>query len=156
MKHKKKFSAIFILAISIFQYYKLSETTLSIDVLSNIITFLSILFGFYVTSLAIFVSSTYVSSLSSLTDPQQKNRTLLHTLTENYKYGLVLSLLTISYLLVINFYYENYSDSVLAVVSMSEYLTLPLIGIISLNLLFSYLMLNDLIRIIIQEGKSKL
>lgn len=145
-----KYLLLFILLCGA-QYFLLSTYSLSNDVINNFIVFLSIIFGFYITSLAIFVTSKYVSNLYKITDKNNKSVTLLHTLINNYKLGLTLILLSIFYLLIFQFIFnQNDNDDVF----LSNLWALPILGIFVINFWYSFKMLNDLIKIIIQEAKN--
>lgn len=142
-------SLVLFIVLSILQYNLLGNYTLKQDLISNFVTFLSIIFGFYITSLAIFVTSRYVSNLYKLTDKNYKSLTLLHILINNYKFGLIIILISIFYLLVIQFIgFQNKVE-----LTMSNLLLWPFSGIVIFNFIYSYKMLSDLIKIIIQEAK---
>lgn len=147
---KKIFFILLFLVISASQYFFLGSFIIKNDVINNLIVFLTIIFGFYITSLAIFVTSKYVSNLYKITDQQNKSLTLLHTLINNYKTGLVLILSSIFYLLVFQFIFNQGEDDS---TQLSTLWSLPLTGIFFFNFLYSYFMMNDLIKIIIQEAK---
>jgi hypothetical protein len=123
---------------------------LSQDVLTNLITFLSILFGFYITSLAIFVTSKYVRFLYQVVDAKEKSQTLLNTLLNNYRLGLNLALFSLSYFMALSFFISKEGR----IIHLDNYLTLPLISLFIINIFYSYKMLNDLIQIILQEAKD--
>ena len=63
-----------------FSFWKTYELTS--NTISDIITFLSILYGFYISSLTIFASSSYVGKLY-LSETENKNTTLLHVLVKD-------------------------------------------------------------------------
>lgn len=145
------FILLFLIA-SLFQYKVLGNCTISTGVIGNIIVFLSIIFGFYITSLSIFVTSRYVSSLYKIADKNNKSVTLLHTLLHNFKTGLVIALVSIFYLLIIQVSIEQIKTGV---VPLNDFRVIPLLGLTIYNFIYSYMMLSDLIRIIIQEAKEK-
>jgi len=136
----------------ILQYYLLGSYRIESNLISNIVTFLSIIFGFYITSLAIFVTSTYVSQLYKITDQNNKSVTLLHTLIEKYKAGLILILISILYLLVIQFMLSQADNNKII---LSNIYVLPFLWVVIANFFYSYRMLVILIKIIIQEAKNK-
>jgi len=71
---------------------------ISSNLISNVITFLSILFGFYITSFSIFATSKYVSLLYKTDDIESgRKQSLMDTLIKKYKFGLVVALLSILY-----------------------------------------------------------
>jgi len=139
-----------IAVLSALQYFLLGDFCLKSDIISSIITFLSIVFGFYITSLAIFVTSSYVAELYKITDQNNKSVTLLHTLISNYRFGLTFILSTILYLLILQFIInQSVDDKIL----LSAIYALPFLFFVIFNFFYSYKMLNDLIKIIIQESK---
>ncbi len=142
------FSFIIIVAI---QWYFLGSIKFNLSLLGDITTFLSIVFGFYITSLAIFVTSKYVSSLYNVTDKKNQSVTLLHTLTNNYKFGLILTLISLIYFIMIQFFVKSneFNEVCLGDITMS-----PIFGLLFLNFIFFFIMLCDLVNIIIQEGKQ--
>lgn len=139
---------IFILAV-VLQYKFLQDQTFTPNVINTIVTFLSVLFGFYITSLAIFVTSQYVRELYKTTDKNHKERTLLHTLLSNYKFGLVVNLFSIIYFIVLGLFFGN-GDTF----RMGDKPYILIIALLAVNFLYHYLMLSDLIKIIVQESKS--
>ena len=152
LKYKIQCSLLVFITAAFFQYFVLSEVSFSLSIIGNIVTFLSILFGFYITSLAIFVTSRYVSTLYQVTDEENKSQTLLHTLTDNYQFGLLLTLLSLIYFITVQFFLYN-PDNVM--VSFGDLPLLPILGLLVLDFMYCYIMLTDLIKIIIQEGKGQ-
>lgn len=134
------------------QYFLIGKFSISNDLITNIITFLSIIFGFYITSLAIFVTSQYVSGLYKIVDKENQTVTLLHTLVKNYKIGLTAILISILYLLFLNFYISQSIDKSSL---LNNFKVLPFLPLVVFNFCYSYKMLSDLINVIIQEAKHK-
>ena len=151
MNKKILYSAFTFLAISALQWHFLGNTQFNMDLFGDIITFLSIVFGFYITSLAIFVTSRYVSSLYNIIDEKNQSITLLHTLTNNYKFGLILTLVSLIYFIMIQFFIKGNEFNEL---SLGNPEVFPVFGILFLNFVFFFVMLRDLVNIIIQEGKQ--
>lgn len=120
------------------------------DITSDLVTFLSILFGFYITSLAIFATSQYVSGLYKIEDQDNKGRTLLHSLVNKYKGGLLLALFSILYFLFVEFMITKESSGELTL--SNKFLT-PFLVVVMWNFFYCYTMLCTLVKIIIQEGK---
>ena len=146
--------AITLIASLFIQWYFLADFLVSENLVSSLITFLSIIFGFYVTSLAIFANSKYVSSLYQVTDEKDKTRTLLHTLIQNYKTGLIFALFSILYFLLVQFIFgQNNGERM--VIAMKEWYMLPFIYIVFGNFWHGFAMMGFLVKIIIQEAKQK-
>ena len=151
MKKTIKLSLSFVF-FCILQYFLLGTYYIESNLITNIVTFFSVIFGFYITSLAIFVTSTYVSQLYKITDQNNKSVTLLHTLITQYKVGLILILISILYLLFIEFILSQTDNNKII---LSNIYVLPFLGLVIANFFYSYRMLNTLIKIIIQEAKNK-
>ncbi len=62
--------------------------------ITNIITFISIAFGFYLTSLSILFSSKYINMLN-ITDKRKSDQKQIHTLREYFKLAIYCALATI-------------------------------------------------------------
>lgn len=140
---------------SVFQYVFLNKLSIDSSLIQNLVTFFSIIFGFYVTSLAIFATSRYVSNLYNLTDKNNKNQTLLQTLLQNYRFGLSLTLFSVFYLLAIEFFLTTHTQQNTTIaIPVGNIFLIPLLGIIISNFWYSYKMLDDSINIVIQEAKS--
>jgi CBS domain containing-hemolysin-like protein len=148
---KKWMFVLTVLFASLIQYYLLNGYSITGDLLNGVITFLSIIFGFYIASLAIFVSSRYVSELYSITDKDNKNLTLLHRLIKNYEFGLTMILISIAYFLIVQLLIsQSEKKSMLLAENPLFAVFLPML---CLNFLYSYRMLKDLLNVIIQEAK---
>lgn len=124
------------------------------DILNSLITFFSILFWFYITSLSIFVTSKYVSELYNIDDKDNPSQTLLHKLLFNYKIGLILILFTILYLLLLTVLLNQWSSDFLII--WEQKILFIFIGLILWNIWYSYKMLWTTFQIIVQESKSNI
>lgn len=151
MKKIIRLSLAFIICC-VLQYFLLGTLVIESNLINNVVVFLSIIFGFYITSLAIFVTSTYVSQLYKIIDQNNKSVTLLHTLISEYKVGLILILISILYLLIVEFILRQTDNSK---VVLSAIYALPFSWVVLTNFFYSYRMLDTLIKIIIQEAKNK-
>jgi hypothetical protein len=141
---------LIIVVVSFLQYWFCRDWLVSYDFIGNIVTFLSIIFGFYITSLAIFATSRYVAGLYKVSDKNDKSATLLHTLIDNYKAGLIYILISIVYVLLVQLSNQTEHCSV----SLKSYLLFPFLGVIAGNIVYGYDMLCHLINVILQEAKS--
>lgn len=150
---KKFFFLFVIISFCTTQHFLLASFQIEGDLVTNIITFLSVVFGFYITSLSIFVTSQYVSNLYKITDKENKTVTLLHTLINNYKIGLVVILVSIIYFLVLNLLINQKEGGYLL---LGDFKTAPVLALMIFNFYYSYKMLSDLTSIILQEAKNKI
>ena len=150
----KKFfyGVFFIIIFSLIQYFYFSRFLFKAEIFSDIITFLSIIFGFYITSLAIFVTSNYVSGLYKIRDKEDTSVTLLHTLISNYRFGLILVLLSLFYFISAHFFLIPDQNNF---IHLSDKILLPFLGIIIINFWYFYKMLDYLIKVVLQEAKSR-
>jgi hypothetical protein len=134
--------------VFLIQFIFFKDIVFSENLLSSLISVLAIFFGFYVISLSIFSMSKFVGSLYE-TEVKDKNgykTTILHILLGYYKFGLLLNLISILYFIFLLFL-KGYSVNI----GVYFYLALPLIVH---NFIYSYMSLNKLIKIIIQELKN--
>jgi hypothetical protein len=147
----KEMSLFLFLGVLI-QYFLLKDYVIKNDVLTNIVTFLSIVFGFYITSFSIFSTSTYVSELYQVVDREDKNQTLLNLLIFKYKVGLLVTLISILYFILVIFLLNQ--DGIESF-SLNNKYTYPLISIFLFNFYYGYRMFEILVKIITQESKIK-
>jgi len=152
MKKKILYSSLIFSIIVCIQYYFFRDFEFNASLFADIVTFLSIVFGFYITSLAIFITSQYVSDLYKIVDEKNKSLTLLHTLTNNYKFGLLLTLVSLLYFIMIQFVIKADVNNEISLGNASAF---PILALLVINFIFCFIMLNDLVNIIIQEGKRK-
>lgn len=78
------------------------EFQLNINDISNIITFLSIYFGFVLTSFSIMTNNDEIKKLRNKPDSEDNFLTLLERLSNYYKFNIFCSIITILILLIIN------------------------------------------------------
>ncbi len=143
--------AFFFVAGMIVQDGFLKQISISSGVISNLIVFLSIVFGFCATSLAIFATSKYMPQLYAIEDPWDKSKTLLHTLVGNYQSGLFFALLSILYFLFLQFRIDASSTGSIMLSSSSACFVF---SAIILNFYFGFSLLKKLSQVVIQGGKS--
>lgn len=143
---------IFIVAGSLIQYLFFKDYIIKIDLMTNVVTFLSIVFGFYITSFSIFSTSAYVSGLYQITDKENKTQTLLDALIFKYKIGLIAALFSIFYFILIIFFLNQ---SEIVSFYLSNKFLYPIISIFLFNFYYGYKMFEILVRVIKQESKHK-
>ena len=106
---KKKIRMIVLSIFTIFMlssFFHLEQTE---KAFGHIITLLSIITGFCITALSIIATSNFAKDLYRQEDPDDNSRTLLHNLTDMFKYCILSSafaivlILTSFYLVEINF-----------------------------------------------------
>lgn len=87
------FGMLYLILWNYVEYEKLIEFIKNF--ITNIITFVSISFGFYLTSFSILFSSQYIKTLNK-EDTLKPTQRRIHTLKEYFKLAIYTSLLTIS------------------------------------------------------------
>lgn len=148
-----KFKILFLLFFGAGVYFQVSvlgNFIIKTQFVSDVITFLSIIFGFYVTSFAIFTTSRYVSELYLVDDKLKRSLTLLDSLIRSYRFGLISLLFTVLYFFIILFIItQRSSDQIL----LKEFIALPIMPLTLFNFIYGYKMLDNLIKIVTQEAK---
>lgn len=102
-KNDNIFSIIILVVISILSYF--IQTELSSDILTSLMTFLSIYFGFLITSFSILISSEEIKKLYKKADPEDNAINLLERLANYYKVAIsscILSVIIMLLLLIFN------------------------------------------------------
>lgn len=121
---------------------------LSESVIQNFITFVSITFGFYMTSLSVLYNSKYIKKLYDEIDPQKITQRKIHTLKAYFKYSAYWALFTISFTLLCSMI-ANVDDNILQLNVLVEGL---LISILSINLVFTTLLFKVFINGLMTEA----
>lgn len=89
---------------------------------TNVITYLSVSFGFVITSLSILYNSAYIKELYKNKDYESGTLTVLHRLGRYYKINIYCSIFLIMYFVVLNLITPKY-----ALVQNIEFINLPLL-----------------------------
>lgn len=110
--------------------------------LSNSITFISIVFGFTITSLSILYSSDYAQNLYHQDDSEDSSISKLHRLANYYKTSINSSLFTVLFLLIQTLFDFNFDNIFI----------IPLMG---LNVFIFYLIFNLFIKLFVQNKQKK-
>ena len=110
---------IFILTSLLFYFFKLDYN----DVFySNVITYLSISFGFIITSLSILYNSEYIKQLYKNKDYESNTLTVLHRLGRYYKINIYYSIFLILHFIILNQITQKYTF-----IQNMEFINLPLL-----------------------------
>lgn len=150
MKIKTELILVVIVGIVVtsLQFFFLRTFHITQDTVNNLVVFVSIAFGFFATSLAIFATSKYSGKLYDIED-RKNGGTLLHTLVKKYKIGLFFALIAIIYFVVLGVYLGD-NDFILT----SEPVALPLLGLISINVFYAYRLIQIVAQFVLQEAKG--
>lgn len=133
-------------AVTAVSYFFGSAMWLSGALLSDLIVFVSIAFGFFATSLAIFATSSYSGKLYDIED-RKSGGTLLHTLVKKYRTGLFLCLVSIVYLLVLEIFLDGNK------IQLSNLVASPVLAVLLGNMYYAYRLVEIVSKFVIQEAK---
>lgn len=99
-RHHKILALLLFFGIAAISYK--SDLKLTKDFIGHLITFFSIIFGFYLTGLSILFGSNYSKRLRQEEDPRKNTQTKLHTLRAYFNFSSFASLSSIVLLLLIS------------------------------------------------------
>lgn len=145
-KHKLWIGVIGVTIFVLFSFViniKLSES-----VIQNFITFISITFGFYMTSLSVLYNSRYIKRLYEEIDPQQPTQRKIHTLKAYFKYSAYWSLFSIAFTLFCSMI-SSVENNVLQLSAVIEGL---LVAILAINLIFTTFLFKVFMNGLIEEA----
>lgn len=135
LKDKLKILILFIIISTVFYFINVN---ISESLMQNFITFLSITFGFYMTSLSVLYSSKFIKKLHNEVDRKIKTQTKLQTLTSYFKVSAIWSIVSI----IVSFFYSLYFKTVNNYFISEPIFESVLIAILSINFLFLFLLLK--------------
>lgn len=116
---------------------------------SSVITFMSICFGFYLTSLSILFSSQYIKTLN-VEDAQKPTQRKIHTIREYFKLAIYCSLLTIVLALMVLSMSFVLQNKYILITSFSIF-----IAVFIENFVFIYLLLKIFMNALIIQAIPK-
>lgn len=119
---------------------------------SNLITFISILTGFQITSFAMLFSSSMVKGLYKIKDNENPYITLKHRLKNYYKFAFNLALLSIVIIFILEIFKPNRITTPLTVIDLSWISRSAVFAIIASNIFANYKTMNMLYKIFIQNN----
>lgn len=119
---------------------------------SNLITFISILTGFQITSFAMLFSSSMVKGLYKIKDNENSYITLKHRLKNYYKFAFNLALLSIVIIFILEIFKPNHITTPLTVIDLSWIGRSSVFSIIASNIFANYKTMNMLYKIFIQNN----
>lgn len=140
----------FYLFISIFVIVSLSFTidiSISESLMQNFITFLSITFGFYMTSLSVLYNSKYIKKLYDEVDPKKPTQRKIHTLKNYFKNSAYWSLFSIGILIVYSLVTEVENN----ILQLTPFFESVLVTTVFINFIFILLLFKVFINGLIEE-----
>lgn len=131
--------------------FYLHKVVLTEPIVSNIITFLSITFGFYMTSLSVLYSSKYLEQLYSTIDKKKPNQRKVHTLTSYFKYSAYWNIFSIFLLIVLSLIFGFQKE----ILDVNRLITSFIIAVVLVNFVFLFLLFQVFVNGLIEEAKSR-
>jgi len=160
-KHHKTLALILFTLVILSSYQ--AELRISDDFVSHLITFFSIVFGFFLTGLSILFGSNYSKRLRQEEDSRKKTQTKLHTLKAYFKFSSLTSLssivllLTMSLLGITNIGNHASNFKCMTVCNITVYceqlLTSITLGLAAINIMFMCLLYRVFLNGFLEEGK---
>ena len=148
---------MFLLFSFFFGLFYSNKIKISESACQNLVTFFSITFGFYLTSLAIVYNSASIKSLYQEIDPKNSSRRKIHTLKIYFKAACYWAIFSIIFLILygidINSESSNYS---LVNIDLKLLMSGISAGISAVNVFFSIIFLKYILDNLIQESKNKI
>lgn len=140
--------SLFLTVIGIFTICFFIDVSISESLIQNFITFLSITFGFYMTSLSVLYNSKYIKKLYDEIDPKKPNQRKIHTLKNYFKNSAYWSLFSIgllmTYLLIVKI-----ESNILVLNTFFESI---LVSVVFVNFIFMVLLFKVFINGLIDES----
>jgi len=135
-------------AIGIFGILFFIDISITESLMQNFITFLSITFGFYMTSLSVLYNSKYIKKLYDEIDPKKPTQRKIHTLKNYFRDSAYWSLFSIG-LLIIYSLMAKVENNTLVLNNFFENL---LVSIVFVNFIFMFLLFKVFINGLIDES----
>lgn len=148
--YSKHIKYLVFIAISIFGILFLIDISISESLMQNFITFLSITFGFYMTSLSILYNSKYIKRLYDEIDPKKPTQRKIHTLKSYFNSSAYWSLFSIGMLMIYSLL-TNVQSNILILNSFYESI---LVSVVFVNFIFIFLLFKVFVNGLIEEAKN--
>lgn len=139
---------LFITTICVFIICFFIDVSISESLMQNFITFLSITFGFYMTSLSVLYNSKYIKKLYDEIDQKKPIQRKIHTLKNYFKNSAYWSLFSIGLLMAYSLI-AKVENSTLVLNTFFESL---LVSVVFINFIFMFLLFKVFINGLINES----
>jgi len=137
-----------IVIICIFNY--VVNISISESLIQNFITFLSITFGFYMTSLSVLYNSKYIKKLYLEIDKIKPTQRKIHTLKTYFTNSAFWSLFSIFILMIYSLVVKVDKN----ILVMNQFFETILIITVFINFVFIFLLFKVFVNGLIEEGKN--
>ncbi len=160
-RHHKILAFVFFVMVSVIVYEV--DVRLTEAFVSNLITFFSIVFGFYLTGVSILFGSNFSKRLRQEEDSRKNTQTKLHTLKSYFSFSSLISLLSIIILLIISLMgmtTDHQQKIALDCVSINglpicwnQLFTALSLGLAVVNIMFMYLLFKVFFNAFLEEAR---
>src|SRR3989339_683078 len=124
------------IAVGIFGTSFFIDVSISESLMQNFITFLSITFGFYMTSLSVLYNSKYIKKLYDEIDPRKPTQRKIHTLKNYFKNSAYWSLFSIGLLMSYSLITKVENSTLV----LNAFLESILVAVVFVNFVFMFLL----------------
>lgn len=138
------------IAVGIFGTSFFIDVSISESLMQNFITFLSITFGFYMTSLSVLYNSKYIKKLHDEIDPQKPTQRKIHTLKNYFKNSAYWSLFSIGLLMSYSLITKVENSTLV----LNAFLESLLVAVVFVNFVFMFLLFRVFINGLVEESSK--
>lgn len=139
---------LFLVFVGVFTSCFFIDVSISESLMQNFITFLSISFGFYMTSLSVLYNSKYIKKLYDEIDLKKPTQRKIHTLKSYFKNSAYWSLFSIGLLMI----YSLIGKVVGSVLILNTFMESILVSVVFVNFIFMFLLFRVFINGLIEEA----
>lgn len=136
------------IAVGIFGISFFIDISISESLMQNFITFLSITFGFYMTSLSVLYNSKYIKKLYDEIDPRKPTQRKIHTLKNYFKNSAYWSLFSIGLLMSYSLITKVENSTLV----LNAFLESLLVAVVFVNFVFMFLLFKVFINGLVEES----
>jgi len=136
------------IAVGIFGTSFFIDVSISESLMQNFITFLSITFGFYMTSLSVLYNSKYIKKLYDEIDPRKPTQRKIHTLKNYFKNSAYWSLFSIGLLMSYSLITKVENSTLV----LNAFLESILVAVVFVNFVFMFLLFKVFINGLVEES----
>ena len=141
---------LFLVFIGIFIICLFVDVSISESLMQNFITFLSITFGFYMTSLSVLYNSKYIKRLYDEIDPKIPTQRKIHTLKNYFNNSAYWSLFSIGLLIV----YSLLTVVNQNILTLNLFFESVLVSVVFVNFVFMFLLFKIFTNGLIEENTN--
>ncbi len=149
--YKNHILYLLISSILIFAMCFIIDVFISESLMQNFITFLSITFGFYMTSLSVLYNSKYIKQLYDEIDPIKPTQRKIHTLKNYFKNSAYWSLFSIGLLMI----YSLITVVEKNILIINPFFESILVSVVFINFIFMFLLFKVFLNGLITESNKK-